>query len=425
MGMKSQRSAIVLVIAMLGFAANAVALTPPLQPRIFPTRFISDGDSFTVSYYGFEAPVRVFFTGSDGIARACFVLFVNSEQVTGFTPRIDTGGEEREYSVTIVNRAGTPNESRIEVSNRATVYELDRTLKVLGVGPSSSPVNGGARLTVYGSGFSAPVQLFVIDPDGSEQEVPVISAAFYSVDFISPPSRMLFPVGLRVVNVASGASVTLPNAFRYYIPMTIQSTRPLSGPSTGGTAITIDGSGFDDPLSVTVAGVAASVIRVSGTQFQAVTNARRATRCEDASGPIIVINALTGDTVAGPTFTYTTPRARFVALPSEMVAGSTGDITIGTLSNPIRFEFHNRVVRPASVRDNGNGTSTYSIPIPTDLLFRTRRCRRDDAIVALPLTTSFTVTDLVTTCSATEVLVVQPEPAAAVCASELPGSAAP
>jgi hypothetical protein len=167
------------------------------------------------------------------------------------------------------------------------------------------------------------------------------------------------------------------------------------------------------------------VIRVSGTQIQAVTGARRATRCEDASGPITVINALTGDTVEGPTFTYTTPRARFVALPSDFVAGSTRDLTIGTLSNPVRFEFHNRVVTPASVRDNGNGTSTYSIPIPTDLLFRTRRCRRDDTIVALPLTTSFTVTDLVTTCSATEVVVVRPEPASAVCASDLPGIAAP
>ncbi|MCU1231763.1 MAG: hypothetical protein JWO97_4647, partial [Acidobacteria bacterium] len=350
---------------------------------------------------------------------------VGSQTLVAFTPRFDAADAEREFSVTIVNRAGTPNESRIQAADRVTVFQLDRTLKVDGVTPYSSPINSGARLTLYGSGFAAPVQLFVINPDGSEEEVQIVAVSFNSVVFIAPPARSLFPVGIRVINISTAASVTLPNAFRYYTPMTIQSTRPLSGPPAGGTAITIDGDGFEAPVAVTVAGVAASLVRVSGTQIQALTSAKRVTRCEDSSGPIIVTSVLTGDTANGATFTYVTPRARFAALPSDFIAGASSDVTIATLPNPVRFEFHNRVVTPSSVRDNGNGTSTYSIPTPTDLLFRTRRCRRGDAVVALPLTTSFTVTDQVTTCSATEVVIVQPEPASAVCASDLPGTAEP
>src|SRR5204863_9143864 len=100
------------------------------------------------------------------------------------------------------------------------------------------------------------------------------------------------PVNIRVRNIASNKEVSYADGFRYIPKMQITTVRPAVGPFSGGTQITIDGSGFDDPLVVDIGtgttGVAAQVIRVSATEVVAITGAIQPTGCGDIAATITV-----------------------------------------------------------------------------------------------------------------------------------------
>src|SRR5207244_11092210 len=108
------------------------------------------------------------------------------------------------------------------------------------------------------------------------------------------------PVDVKVLNGNSGKSTTASNGFRYIPKMQITLLGPNIGPSIGGTRFTIDGSGFNEPLSVTLAGVAAQVIKVTGTQIIGISSPAPITGCSDISGPTIVTNGDNGDQANGP-----------------------------------------------------------------------------------------------------------------------------
>src|SRR5205085_2448406 len=122
---------------------------------------------------------------------------------------------------------------------------------------------------------------------------------------------------------------TFPGGFRYIPKMQITTVRPTEGPFSGGTQITIDGTGFDDPLAVTLAGVAAQVIRVSGTEVVVISPGIQPTSCADVNGPINVTNTENGDTAAGPAFIFRVPKPLITAItPNPAPLNGTVNVTV-------------------------------------------------------------------------------------------------
>src|SRR5207253_3167264 len=75
-----------------------------------------------------------------------------------------------------------------------------------------------------------------------------------------------------VVTVSGQSSATSPgDQFTYVVaPPTVTAVDPTSGPTAGGTAITITGTNFDATATVTVGGSAATGVSVvSATQINA------------------------------------------------------------------------------------------------------------------------------------------------------------
>src|SRR5206468_4353832 len=103
------------------------------------------------------------------------------------------------------------------------------------------------------------------------------------------------PVDVRVLNVNSGKSVTAPSAFRYVNKAQITAITPDQGPFTGGTRVLIDGTGFNEPVTVYLDGIAASVIKVSATQITGISAGIALTSCADSTGPVVVTNVDNGD----------------------------------------------------------------------------------------------------------------------------------
>jgi hypothetical protein len=145
------------------------------------------------------------------------------------------------------------------------------TPTISSISPAAGPVSGGTTMTINGSNF--------------EQGATVSfgSAAATSVTFVNPTElQVVAPpnaVGSATVEVANpgGGVASLPNAFAYDQGPAVTSVSPNSGPATGGTTVTITGSGFEGGALVSI-GVtpAASVTVVSPTEIQAVTSAESA-----------------------------------------------------------------------------------------------------------------------------------------------------
>jgi hypothetical protein len=343
------------------------------------------GETITITGVNFRAPVRVLFDTGTGTIKEAQVISVTSTEIRVLSPGFDVGtGQQQKVSIIVINEAGSTNEVRVTAAAATFTYQSTvLTPHITTVSPAAGPINGGTRVTVFGDGFQAPLQVFF-----GSQEAQVISTTFNQVIVLSPAATttsqngsgvVTGPVDLRIVNINSATSVTAAQIFRYTPKMQITLAGPTEGPYTGGTDITIDGSGFDDPLSVVAAGVAAQVLRVSGTQILARTSGVVVTGCADVVGPIVVTNGENGDQATGPTFTYRVAKPVVVGVAAAgggpIVPGSSVTVTVLNATSTFpQLTFGPIAVTPSGAVRNPNGTTTYTAVVPTTLTLGAGTC---------------------------------------------------
>ena len=137
------------------------------------------------------------------------------------------------------------------------------------------------------------------------------------------PAAAAGTYAVRVTN-PDGQAGTLNGAFTYRAAPTVTSVSPTSGPTGGGTTITVTGTAFVSGATVAVNGVAATgVTFLSATQVRAVTPARTAgARSVQVTNP-----DGQADTLADA-FTYTTSPTPTPTLTA--VSPASGSTTGGT-----------------------------------------------------------------------------------------------
>jgi hypothetical protein len=137
---------------------------------------------------------------------------------------------------------------------------------VLGISPRAGPVEGGTLITLTGTGFTGTTSVqfgsaFVAPATVSEGQVTVIA-----------PSHAAGVVHLLVTNAFGTSAETSLDDYTYGLGYpTVTSVAPKSGPITGGTFITITGTGlatatavtFGDQLVTPVSATATSVLVVA------------------------------------------------------------------------------------------------------------------------------------------------------------------
>lgn len=129
-------------------------------------------------------------------------------------------------------------------------------LRIDNVEPNTGLAGGNQPTVIYGGGFAAGCEVLFdgtpLDPegvfyvDGKELQVqtPPHAPGLASVTVINPAEQ---PGGPAI-------SATLQNAYLFYNDVVIVSVIPSSGPTFGGTPITITGTGFDGDTKVLVGG---------------------------------------------------------------------------------------------------------------------------------------------------------------------------
>ena len=201
------------------------------------------------------------------------------------------------------------------------------------VSPSSGTTAGGTSVTITGTGFQSGA---TVTFGGTASSAVTFNSATQLT--AATPARAAGLVDVVVTNPDT-QSATATNAFTYVVPgPLLVSVSPASGVTTGGTTVTLTGSGFQNGAAVTFDGVAATgVTFLSPTQLTAVTPAHATESVE-----VRVVNPDTQSSRKDPGFFYSpvpAPTALYTLTPCRLI--NTRDPN-GPLAGPVFSAFAER-----------------------------------------------------------------------------------
>ncbi len=363
---------------------------PPVPPSNAPTisaitpatGLPTGNQSVVITGTNFRTPVRVLFDPANGSpAKEAFPTSVTPTSITVITPAFDLGvSQQIVANVTVIVEAGAATEQRVTKTGAFTYTAPVLTPVIRSVSPTSGPIDGGTRVTITGDAFEAPVQVFF-----GSASAQVLTVSFHSIDVMSPTGTdtnpdgsgaVLGPINIKVLNVNSGKSVTADAAFRYVNKAQITAITPNQGPFTGGTRFTIDGKGFNEPVTVFLDGIAASVIKVSATQITGISNGIALNSCADSTGDVVVTNVDNGDSAKSPVgWIYRVFKPVIVSVaPGSVALGGNASVRVANAVGFPRITIGDVGANITSQTDNGDGTTTFVIQVPASLTLTTQAC---------------------------------------------------
>jgi len=301
-------------------ATNAFTYTstpppPPPTPTITriapPTGTAAGGTPFTITGTDFQPGATITFGGT----AATNVSFVSPTTLSGDTPAHAAGAVD----VVVTNPAGQPPSATL-----AGGYTYIAGPAVTDITPRASPVTGQTTVAITGAGFATGVTISI---GGNPLLIPAVAGPT-RVTGVAPPH----PPG--VVDVLAinpdGQRGALVGAFVYASPPSVGSITPASGPSAGGTRVTIMGASFVSGATVTIGGVTAVGVGVtSATQIDATTPAHAPTQ----GGVDVVVTNPDGQSALLPqAFTYEPPPQGYAGWACGCSSGSGAFVLLGGLA---------------------------------------------------------------------------------------------
>jgi hypothetical protein len=237
-----------------GFEFSYANEPPPLTPAISsvePNSGSMDGGTAVIIqganfYYG----VRVFFGSQEALSvtrQSETSLLVTNPAAVALGP-VDVKVRNADFQQTVFP-AGFTN--------------LAPTPQITSLTPGSGPCSGGSLVTVSGSGFMPESRVTIGGNAASE----VVFLDHHMLSLTTPPGFH----GLAAVTVVNPGPVsgTLINGFAYTGTNTptpqVQEVQPGSGPTNGGTPVTIIGKGFLSGLQAGIGGRVLSNLEVVST----------------------------------------------------------------------------------------------------------------------------------------------------------------
>jgi uncharacterized protein with beta-barrel porin domain len=185
------------------------------------------------------------------------------------------------------------------------------------VAPNTGPSGGGTVVTLTGSNLSGAASVTF---GGTAATITANTATSLTV---TAPAHAAGAVDLVVTT--PGGSVTQTASYTYIAPPAIASVSPATGPTAGGTSVTLSGSDFSGATSVTFGGVAATISAITATTITVTTPAHAA----GAVDVVVMTASGSGTKSNGYTYVAPTPPSLTAALP---VSGPTSGGTAVTLT---------------------------------------------------------------------------------------------
>jgi hypothetical protein len=375
---------------------------------------------------GFEEPIAVLFGGS-----SAQVVSVTPTRATVVVPPLTSPlspGQTLPVSITVRNAVGSDHEQSDTLVN-GFIYAHGGSVAtpvIFQVTPTTGPQEGGTPIVITGNHFEQESQVIfrLSGPAGTiDLEAPTNFAGIGRLEALTPDIRSFIAAGtlnspfnaqVRVIN-SNGAVAIFAGQFTYGSTIRITSLGPGQGPFSGGTIVTIFGSGFDEPVAVTLGGIGQTVLSVSGTEIRFVTTGLTGSAIPPCNGQttatLSVTNIEGGASASGGAFTFIGP-------PNPVIIGiSPNSGNVGSAATVSGQNFDPAALRvlfggaDGASAPIGAGATSTTIPVtvptpPPSFQFTTVACDANGDNVAsgtraLPTAISVTVRNLATGCEAT------------------------
>jgi len=188
------------------------------------------------------------------------------------------------------------------------------------IAPTAGSTAGGTTVVLTGRNFVAGAGLVVLVGLNSAAVTPG-SVTATSITVTTPPAQAAGPADVTVVN-PDGQRVTQPGEFTYQAPPppapAITSLNPTSGPTGGGTVVTISGQNFATGATVLFDATSATPTSVTGSSITVTTPAR------GPGAANVTVRNPDGQTSAPATFTYVGPAGPTITSLSRTSGATTG-----------------------------------------------------------------------------------------------------
>ncbi len=132
---------------------------------------------------------------------------------------------------------------------------------VTAISPSQGPLAGGTTVTITGTNMSNATSVKFGSVLGT-----IVSDTASQIVAISPPG-VVGTVDVIVVTASGTSDTSAADQFTYVAPPTVATVIPQAGPTTGGTIVTITGTGLANSWAVTFGGIVATIISDTATQI--------------------------------------------------------------------------------------------------------------------------------------------------------------
>ncbi len=389
-----------------------------------PTFFISNltpntgppdgGTSVTLTGSGFGTTASLMRVDFGGTPATIVGITNTSLQVSTPIRTLANPSNPETVDVTVTD-LGSPTQRCARVVSGFTYTAVPLTPTIYSVSPTTGPNDSSTRVSIFGTGFQFPMQVFLTGGTCGAQlvEAQVSSITLNTIVFATPIavggnvclSSQL--VDIVIKNPSTGKGTSCPACFKYYACPTITSVGPTSGPYTGGTTVVITGHNFEEPATVSGAGTAWSTISVSSQQIIAVTPSAILTgTCADISSPVLVNGtSLNCPNAVGPIFTYyvksLSPSITGISPSSVPQAGGVPvTITGGNFIDNMRVVVNTTPVQTVFPASTTPTQITFNAP-PFRGTFLTNACTVGGVVGVqnLPTSVNVDVLNAVTTCA--------------------------
>ncbi len=250
---------------------------------------------------------------------------------------VNTPGHAAGFADVIVTTAGGSS-----TLTRGYLFVAGTTLTA--VTPSAGPSSGGVTVTLTGTGFTGETLVTF----GNKPSIEVLANLEGTELTALLPSHAAGPVDVTVATV--GGSATLASGLTYVDAPTLATVAPTTGPTGGGTPVTLAGTQFRAGMQVRFGGVLATgVTMVSTTQATALTPAH-------AAGDVDVsVTTPGGTTTLSNAFTYVAAPSLTDVSPDEGPATGGQSVTLsGTnLRSGMQVRFDGTLATLVSVHASG------------------------------------------------------------------------
>ncbi len=383
----------------------------------------SGGTVVTINGGGFPTT-----TGAAGVAFggvAAQVTSASATQIVATTPQRALANPTVPEVVDVtVTDLGSPTQRCARLAGSFTYTPAALTPSIYSISPVTGPNDNPTRVTIFGTGFQFPEQVFMTGGGCGTQKIEcsvVSPVTLTQIVFDTPRAVGAYSclagsqVDVQVLNPTTGKSATCPGCFKFYSCPAASSVSPSVIPAATGAIVTVTGTNFVAPVQATftaggapafqlnVVSVSATSVLIQMPPLSTITGS--AGSCQSLGGtitlqstslscnPVTVAVSYHADT---PTISSFSPTAAAQAGGTSITVLGTnfGSAMTASITNGSGFTSAPVVATVAS-----SGSLSFTMPFVPDSAFNRQSCAAGGT-QAIPTTFSVIVTNTLSGCSA-------------------------